>query len=134
MITRASDSSPARLNLLRNSPDFEALPMTDEIGKIDSPSTRSEPVHRVSINASTLHSKDAVCSLTNQNVSTRFRNASTSCDCSLVNSNFLYLTSSSAFNKSIQSSMTTSNATCKVGLLSFLNLSHSIFLFAFKIF
>lgn len=110
MITRASDSSPARLNLLRNSPDFETLPITDtEIGKVDSP--RSEPSSSIR----------EPCSLTHQPVTNRFRNAS--CDCSsIVNSNFIfntnYLTSASTFgNRSFQPTTLTgiSNATCKVG-------------------
>ena len=136
MITRASDSSPARLNLLRNSPDFETLPMTDtkdEEGKIESPSTRSEPCsHRVSISSrpsNTVrehHSLANSSSLANStilaNQAVRFR---TSCDCSaIVNSNFLYLTSSTTFNRN--SPLTNfNNATCKVG--DFIALFRAIF-------
>ena len=136
MITRASDSSPARLNsLLRNSPDFEGgnLPMADSESKIDSPSTRSEPascahasVHHATLNATSSNASET-SSLARHPVSGRLRNGSTSCDCSaIVNSNFkdnfLYLASAPAFNRSIHSSVFNSalaalnNATCKVGL------------------
>lgn len=131
MITRAADSSPARLNsLLRNSPDFEGgnLPMTDCENKIDSPSTRSEPAScaHASVNATSSNASET-SSLGRHPVSGRLRNGSTSCDCSaIVNSNFkdnfLYLASAPAFNRSIHSSVFNSalaalnNATCKVGL------------------
>lgn len=130
MITRASDSSPARLNsLLRNSPDFEGgnLPMTDCENKIDSPSTRSEPAScaHATVNA-TCSNASETSSLGRHAVGGRFRNGSSSCDCSaIVNSNFkdnfLYLASAPAFNRSIHSSVFNSalaalnNATCKVG-------------------
>ena len=134
MITRASDSSPARLNsLLRNSPDFEGgnLPMADCESKIDSPSTRSEPAScahaHAAVNATSSNASET-SSLTRHPVSGRLRNGSTSCDCSaIVNSNFkdnfLYLASAPAFNRSIHSSVFNSalaalnNATCKVGAL-----------------